>query len=214
MEIELKNVDVAFGKHRVLTHLGLKLETGERVAIVGRSGSGKSTLVRVTLGLLHLNAGSVEVGGRPLQAGEVVSPRDVGYVPQQGGLFSHLSIRKNFELVHLNFPVEDFSKKAEELLDLVQLPRRVMQLTPRELSGGQKQRAVLARALLTQPAILILDEPFSALDTETKNGLRSDIAALLKDQGQTLLLITHDDEDADQLTEHRYRLKEGHLVRQ
>lgn len=192
--------------------LAVHLETRARsVAIVGPSGAGKSTLLRVLAGVESRARGRLTVDGRSWlepDRGIVVPPwlRRVGWVPQEVLLFPHLSVRQN--LAYAGAP-EDRVRETAALLQVEPLLDR----RPRRLSGGERQRVALGRALLSAPRLLLLDEPFSALDRPLRARLSRTVKELAEERGIPLVLVSHDEEDATVLAEERWHLAEGELSR-
>ncbi|MEA2356343.1 MAG: iron(III) transport system ATP-binding protein [Solirubrobacteraceae bacterium] len=194
--IQVEDLHKAYGDHPVLTGLSLEVPTGSFVAVLGASGSGKTTLLRVLAGFEGADRGTVSLGGNVVDDGSrraAPEHRRVGYVPQEGALFPHLSVAAN---VAFGLPR---SRRGTawigELLELVGLgglDRR----RPHELSGGQQQRVALARALAIDPAIVLLDEPFAALDPELRATTRAEVKAALAAVGATSVLVTHDQDEA------------------
>jgi iron(III) transport system ATP-binding protein len=184
-----------FGAEPVLHGVTFEVPDGSFTAILGPSGSGKTTLLRVLAGFTRADAGTIAIGGRLVDGpGRHVDPaaRRVGYVPQEGSLFPHLDVRAN---VGFGVPRAKRRERVAELLDLTgmsDLARRY----PHELSGGQQQRVALARALAPQPALVLLDEPFSALDASLRADVRQDVARILGETGTTAILVTHDQDEA------------------
>ncbi|WP_030176471.1 ABC transporter ATP-binding protein [Spirillospora albida] len=196
-DLRIEGLTKAYGPDAtVLDGLDLTVPSGSLAAVLGPSGCGKTTLLRVVAGFLRADAGTVTVGGRVLTGpGTHVPPerRRVGIVPQEGALFPHLSVARN-----VAFGLTDRStrrRRAEEMLDLVGLSGYGDRM-PHELSGGQQQRIALARALAPEPALVLLDEPFNALDSALRAGVRADVRAALRAIGATALLVTHDQQEA------------------
>jgi iron(III) transport system ATP-binding protein len=183
---------------KVLDGAELTVPEGELAALLGPSGCGKTTLLRIVAGFLTPDSGEVAVGGRTVAGPGVRVPperRGVGIVAQEGALFPHLSVARNVAFgLHGASRAERRSRTAE-LLELVGLAAYGERM-PHELSGGQQQRVALARALAPRPSLVLLDEPFSALDSGLRAGLRSDVRAVLRAAGATALLVTHDREEA------------------
>jgi iron(III) transport system ATP-binding protein len=194
--VSIRSISKSYGSVAVLHDLSLDIDTGAFAAILGVSGSGKSTLLRLLAGFDAIDAGTIEVGGATVDDGVRCAPpnhRRVGYVPQEGALFPHLDVRANiaFGLARS----QRHGPRVDELVELVGiggLERR----RPHELSGGQQQRVALARALATKPDVVLLDEPFAALDPELRASMRAEVRATLKALGTTTLLVTHDQEEA------------------
>lgn len=185
---------------------------GSITSLLGPSGSGKSTLLRLIAGLEEPEAGKVTIGDRDCTR---ISPRDrnVGFVFQSYALFRHMSIFDNiaFGMKIRKVPKADRKARVEELLHLVQLPG-LGERYPAQLSGGQRQRVALARALATDPKVLLLDEPFGALDTQVRIELRQWLLGFQEKTGVTTLLVTHDQEEAFELSQHVVLLHEGKVA--
>ncbi|MEV8596123.1 ABC transporter ATP-binding protein [Streptomyces sp. NPDC052012] len=183
---------------RVLDGLDLTVPGGALAAVLGPSGCGKTTLLRIIAGFLRADAGSVSLGGRVLTGPGVHLPperRRIGIVPQEGALFPHLSVARNvaFGLTGLDRTAR--LRRTEEMLELVGLADYGERM-PHELSGGQQQRIALARALAPRPALVLLDEPFNALDSALRAGVRADVRTALHLSGATAVLVTHDQQEA------------------
>lgn len=198
----------------VLEHVDLRVEPASLTAVLGLSGCGKTTLLRVIAGFERAERGRVTLGGRTLDDGHAyVAPeqRGIGYVPQEGALFPHLSVAAN---VGFGLPRRERRGAAvDQLLAMVgieQLARRL----PHELSGGEQQRVALARALARRPAALLLDEPFSSLDASLRELVREEVHALLREQGITTVLVTHDQEEALSIADEVAVLRDGRIVQQ
>jgi iron(III) transport system ATP-binding protein len=180
----------------VLTGLDLDVESGRLVALLGPSGCGKTTLLRLVAGFERVDAGTVDVGGRRVEGGGVhVAPerRRVGIVPQEGALFPHLSVRDN---VGFGLPrPQRRGTRVDEVLELVGLAGMGHRM-PHELSGGQQQRVAVARALAPEPSLVLLDEPFSALDAGLRSQVRAEVRASLRTAGASAVLVTHDQQEA------------------
>jgi len=194
--LRLTGLRKSFGETRVLDGLDLHVRDGI-TAVLGPSGCGKTTLLRLVAGFLEPDAGTITIGdrvvageGRPVPA----RGRRVGYVPQEGALFPHLDVTAN---VGFGLPrgARD-GDRVREVLDLVELPSSVSHRFPHELSGGQQQRVALARALAPQPALVLLDEPFSSLDAGLREETGRAVARALRASGATALLVTHDQGEA------------------
>ncbi|MEA2395864.1 MAG: iron(III) transport system ATP-binding protein [Solirubrobacteraceae bacterium] len=210
--LSVRGVAKAFGAHPVLEGLDLDVPAGGFMAVLGPSGCGKTTLLRLIAGFEHVDAGAIAVEGREVSSPRVhVAPerRGVGFVPQEGALFPHLDAAAN---IAFGLPrAERRGARVHELLELVGLAglgaRRV-----HELSGGQQQRVALARALAPEPGMVLLDEPFSALDPALRASLRADVQAALRAAGTTALLVTHDQVEALSLADQVGILRDGRLV--
>lgn len=196
--LELLNISKRYENERVLDELNLSVMPAGRTAIVGPSGSGKTTLLRIIAGFEAPDTGKVVMQGKTLFDSNTHIPahlRRIGYVPQEGALFPHLTVEKNITY-GLNGSLSENRKRVAELMELVSLDVRLATHWPHEISGGQQQRVALARALAQQPALMLLDEPFSALDTGLRASTRKATAALLEQAGVASILVTHDQNEA------------------
>ena len=193
--IVLDQVSKTYGGRTVLAPTSLTVARGRFVALVGGSGAGKTTLLKLMNGLSTPSAGRVLVEG-----GDIASRpgpelrRGIGYVFQEVGLFPHLTVGQNVGVTPtlLGWPRDEIAARVEELLDLAALPREVAGRAPSQLSGGQRQRVGVARALAARPSILLMDEPFGALDPVTRASLADDVRALHERLGLTTVMVTHD----------------------
>ncbi len=215
-ELEIQQVSKQFpdGTY-ALQNIDWYVEQGETMAIIGESGSGKTTLLRLLNRLIGPTTGQVFVQGYPVINQDPISlRRRLGYIPQDGGLFPHWTIRHNVCLVPqlLEWPIEQQEKRLNTLLPLVNLdPAQIADRYPIELSGGQRQRVAVARALAADPPIVLLDEPFSALDPITRRELHEQFLALKNRLQKTMVLITHDTSEAFRLGDRITVLKDGHI---
>jgi iron(III) transport system ATP-binding protein len=179
----------------VLDNLDLAVPRGALVALLGPSGCGKTTLLRIVAGFLRADAGTVAVGGQVVSAPGIHLPperRRIGIVPQEGALFPHLDVAHN---VAFGIDRTERNERIAEMLELVGLAGHGDRM-PHELSGGQQQRIALARALAPRPQVVLLDEPFNALDTTLRAGVRADVRNALRATGATSILVTHDQQEA------------------
>jgi len=206
----LEAVSKRLGSTGVLEGLDLAVPAATITAVLGASGSGKTTLLRVIAGLERVDAGRVSLAGRVVDDGRGfvdARHRRVGYVPQDAALFPHLSVRAN-----IVFGVRgDKAEIANELLELIGLAG-LGDRHPHELSGGQQQRVALARALAIRPALVLLDEPFGALDAALRVDLRRDVAGVLARTGTAAVLVTHDQEEALALADRVALLDGGRII--
>jgi iron(III) transport system ATP-binding protein len=196
--LDIQSVTKTYGAMRALGGVNLNVPVGSRTAIVGPSGSGKTTLLRIIAGFEVPDTGRVSMGGQVLAEGSNAVPahrRGIGFVPQDGALFPHLNVADNigFGLAR-NDPGRQ--QRIAELMDMVSLDKVMLTRRPHELSGGQQQRVALARALALRPKLMLLDEPFSALDTGLRAATRKAVAQLLTSAGITSILVTHDQAEA------------------
>jgi osmoprotectant transport system ATP-binding protein len=199
----------------VLDDLTLAVEPGEVVALLGRSGAGKSTVLRLVNRMLLPTRGQVLVDGRDTREWDpILLRRRIGYVLQEGGLFPHMTIAGNVGVVPRleGWQPADIDTRVQEMLALVGLPpERFGQRWPDELSGGQRQRVGVARALAVDPPVLLMDEPFGALDPITRAELQQETARLQDRLHKTILLVTHDVEEALLLSNRICILEDGRL---
>jgi|SRR5579872_2576153 len=198
--------DVGFryaGRQPVIDHLNLVVESGETIALVGRSGAGKTTVLKLVNRLLLPTAGAVVVEGRDTRVWNGIQlRRRIGYVFQDVGLFPHMSVEDNISVVPRleQWAPERARARAYELLDLVGLPpASYARRFPSELSGGQRQRVGLARALAVNPPVLLMDEPFGALDPLTRTEVRGEFAGIQRQLQTTVIIVTHDMAEASVL---------------
>src|ERR1700744_6164843 len=195
-----------------------RVERGELLAIVGGSGSGKTTLLRLTNRLIELDSGSITIDGEDVRNGDPVAlRRRIGYVFQSGGVFPHMSVAANIGITpRLEGEREaEIAPRVDELLDLVRLDRATFRdRLPHELSGGQRQRVGVARALAARPNIVLMDEPFGALDPLTRDALGDDYRALHGKLGLTTVMITHDMTEAILLADRIAVMRSGKLLAQ
>lgn len=202
--------------HEALGGVTLEVRRGEFLAILGTSGSGKTTLLRLVNRLIDPTAGEVVVGGRPTTAWDPIAlRRSMGYVIQEAGLMPHLSILANVGLVPRlkGAGPKDRDASAARCLGLVGLdPDQVGGRFPHELSGGQRQRVGVARALAADPAMILMDEPFGALDPITRREVQDEFRALQRRLGQTVILVTHDLREACRMADRLALVDRGRLV--
>jgi sulfate/thiosulfate transport system ATP-binding protein len=211
MSIGIRGVGKRFGDFVALDDITLEVETGSLTALLGPSGSGKSTLLRIVAGLEQPDAGTVhlddaDVTARPPQA------RGVGFVFQHYAAFKHMTVRKNiaFGLEIRRRPKGEIKERVDELLRLVQL-HGLADRYPAQLSGGQRQRMALARALAVEPSVLLLDEPFGALDARVRKELRHWLRRLHDEQHVTTVIVTHDQEEAMDIADQIALIHEGRI---
>ncbi len=198
----------------VLRGVNLSVPAGSLSAVLGLSGCGKTTLLRAIAGFERAQRGRIQLGARTLDDGHSYVPperRGIGYVPQEGALFPNLSVQANvaFGLSR----AERRTNVVQELLEMVGLLALARRF-PHQLSGGEQQRVALARALARQPEVLLLDEPFSSLDASLRATVREEVSALLRRQGATTVLVTHDQEEALSLADSVAVLRDGVIVQQ
>ena len=195
----------------------LLLPTGKTTVLIGPSGCGKSTLLRLMVGLVQPETGHVLFHGEPMTAeGARLVRREIGFVVQDGGLFPHLTARGNAVLMarHLGRGREWIEGRLAELVDLTKFPADRLDAYPAQLSGGQRQRVSLMRALMLDPALLLLDEPLGALDPLIRSDLQADLKRIFATLGKTVVLVTHDLGEAGFLGDLLVLLREGRIVQQ
>ncbi len=210
--LELRGIACTLGGRPVLRGISLELEAGETVMLLGRSGSGKTTLLRTVNGLIRPNAGDILFEGSSTSAQDPIRlRRRMGYVIQDAGLFPHWTVEANIGLVPglEGWPADRIAQRTRELLRAVELPEELLSRYPRQLSGGQKQRVGIARALAADPPLLLLDEPFAALDPITRFDLQRQFLELRRASRQSALFVTHDVREALLLGTRIALLKDG-----
>ena len=211
-------VTKSFGPLRAVDALSLDIAEGEFLAIVGRSGSGKTTLLRLANRLIEADGGSITVEGEDVRNIDPVAlRRRIGYVFQSGGLFPHLSVADNIGITPklLGAPAAEIAVRVDELIELMQLDHASHRdRLPEALSGGQRQRVGVARALAAKPRIMLMDEPFGALDPITRDALGEDFRKLHSKLGLTSVMITHDMTEAILLADRIAVMRGGRLIAQ
>jgi osmoprotectant transport system ATP-binding protein len=200
----------------IIDDVSLEVPRGSTLVLLGRSGSGKTTLLKLINGMHWPSKGDVLVEGRATREWDAIQlRRGIGYVIQEAGLFPHFSVAENVGLVPglENWPKEKIAVRVKEMLQLVGLePGEFLRRRPRELSGGQRQRVGVARALAADPPILLMDEPFGALDPVTRAELQREFQALVRRLGKTIVFVTHDLREALLLASHIVLLEKGRAV--
>jgi len=195
--------------------LTFQVAANQVTALVGPSGCGKSTVLRLAAGLLAPSSGAVSVAGECLTAANVVAlRRRLGYVLQEGGLFPHLTAADNVTLMarYLRWDAARIDKRLQELLELVQLPREYLARYPGQLSGGERQRVSLARSLMLDPDLLLLDEPLGALDPVVRHDLQRELRGLIRRLGKAVLFVTHDVAEAGYIADDLIVMRAGRFV--
>lgn len=211
--LEIINLSHAYSKNEnSITGINLDIQEGERVSILGPSGCGKSTLLRLIAGLEKPSQGEIKIKGIKASSRENLLPpekRNVGLVVQDKALFPHLSVYSNICFgIKKNKTKDDI---ASELLTLFKI-ENLKSKYPHEISGGEQQRVALARSLATNPDLLMLDEPFSALDKDLKETLYSEISLVFSERKTTILLVTHDQKEAELMTERQIMMEKGSFL--
>jgi len=200
----------------IISGVSLEVPRGSTLVLLGRSGSGKTTLLKLINGMHWPSQGEVRVEGRTTREWDAIRlRRGIGYVIQEAGLFPHFTVAENVALVPglENWPKEKIAARVKEMLQLVGLePAEYAQRRPRELSGGQRQRVGVARALAADPPILLMDEPFGALDPVTRAELQREFQALARRLAKTIVFVTHDLREALLLASQIILLERGRIV--
>ena len=214
--IRLEHVTKSFGRYKALDDVSIVVEEGEFLTVIGRSGCGKTTMLRMINGLQKPDSGKVYAAGEDVGEADLIRlRRKIGYVIQNKGLFPHMTVEKNIIYVPVISGQKDKRqnrKLAEELIGLVGLEREMLDRYPEELSGGQQQRVGIARALASRPKLLLMDEPFGALDEITKRAMQNELLALQKKLGMTVVFITHDIREAMKLGDRVLVMEQGKIA--
>ena len=214
--IRLEHVTKSFGRYKALDDVSIVVEEGEFLTVIGRSGCGKTTMLRMINGLQKPDSGKVYAAGEDVGEADLIRlRRKIGYVIQNKGLFPHMTVEKNIIYVPVISGQKDKRqnrKLAEELIGLVGLEREMLDRYPEELSGGQQQRVGIARALASRPKLLLMDEPFGALDEITKRAMQNELLALQKKLGRTVVFITHDIREAMKLGDRVLVMEQGKIA--
>ena len=209
--LKIENLNLSFKDQEVLKNINLSLDLGERVSILGESGSGKSSLLRCIAGFENINKGKISLKNEIVSSETFMLPtekRGVGMVVQEKALFPHLTVKKN-----ILFGIESNSNKNEIVSELAELFKieKLLDKLPGQISGGEQQRVAFARSLAPSPSLLMLDEPFSALDDKLKQELYYELDKIFEKQELSILLVTHDREEAQILTSRSLKLSQGSL---
>jgi iron(III) transport system ATP-binding protein len=214
--LDINGLAKSFNDHTVLDHIDLQVPPGSTTAVVGSSGCGKTTLLRLVAGFETPDEGTIAISGRAVASSQrSVAPhkRSVGYVAQDGALFPHLTVGQNIAYgLTGSSRSSGVRDRVAELLETVSLDTSYASRRPHQLSGGQQQRVALARALARKPELMLLDEPFSALDTGLRASTRKAVAQLLADAGVTTLLVTHDQEEALSIADQIAVMRDGRFT--
>ncbi|TWD92305.1 osmoprotectant transport system ATP-binding protein [Neobacillus bataviensis] len=214
--IEFKNIVKKYRTKTIINPFSLKIDAGQLVVFIGPSGCGKTTLLKMINKLIQPSAGQIFVNGNDITTMNPIElRRNIGYVIQNTGLFPHMSIKENLELIP-KLKGEDpasIEKKTNELLELVGLePKEYLHRYPKELSGGQQQRIGVARAFSTNSDIILMDEPFSALDPVTRSSLQDELFQMQKELNKTIIFVTHDMDEAIKIADKICILKDGDIL--
>ena len=210
--IRFENVSMSYGEHEVLKNLNLHIREGQLVVLIGPSGCGKTTTLQLINRLLLPTSGKIYIGGKDVSNVDAVQlRRSVGYVIQEIGLFPHMTIKQNIEIVPklLKWSEKQREERSAELLKLVGMDESYLSRYPAKLSGGQQQRIGLLRALAAEPPIILMDEPFGALDPITRESLQDEILSLQKKLHKTIVFVTHDMDEAIKIADVIVLMKDG-----
>ena len=215
--LTLQDVSKRYGQTSVLGRTSLSAEEGLTTVLIGPSGCGKSTILRLIVGLTAPDSGHISFADQQIVSSNIAQLRSrIGYVIQEGGLFPHLTARDNVLLMarYLKKPAAETEPRLNELCELTQLDRAVLERYPAELSGGQRQRIGLMRALMLCPTLLLLDEPLGALDPLVRYALQRDLKEIFQRLKQTTLIVTHDLAEAAYLGDTIILMNAGEIVQQ
>lgn len=214
--IRFENVSKSYKKNQVLTDLSFSVKKSDFVVFIGPSGCGKTTLLKMINKIIKPTAGKIYINGKDIdEMDEIAMRRNMGYVIQSVGLFPHMTIRENIELIPklTHRTAEEITEKSLELMDLIGLdPKKYLDRYPTQLSGGQQQRIGVARAFAIDPDIILMDEPFSALDPITRGQLQDELAALQVKFKKTFAFVTHDMGEAIKLADKICIMNGGKIV--
>lgn len=212
--VSLKNVTKKFGNNQVLSGIDMNVEKGEFVTLLGPSGCGKSTILRILAGLTDETTGSIFIDGKDMSN---VAPKDrqVGMVFQSYALFPNLTVKDNvgFGLAMQKVSKQEIEKRVDEILKIVHLSDK-KDAYPAQLSGGQQQRVALARSIVVRPKVLLLDEPLSALDAQIRKSLQTDLRNIQKEIEMTMILVTHDQEEAMVVSDNIFLMNKGLIAQE
>ena len=195
--------------------MNMHINEGEFIVFIGPSGCGKTTTMKMINRLVKPSEGKILINGENVMEKNIVQlRRSIGYVIQQIGLFPHMTIRENITLVPrlMKKPIEERNKRAEELINLVNMPKEFLDRYPHELSGGQQQRIGVLRALAANPPLILMDEPFGALDPITRDSLQAEFKHLQRELGKTIIFVTHDMDEAIKLADRIVIMRDGKIV--
>lgn len=213
--IQFINVSKAYKEHNVIENINLKINKGELVVLIGPSGCGKTTILKMINRLIEPSNGQIKINGTDIEAQDPIElRRNIGYVIQQTGLFIHMTVRENIEIIPrlAKMPVSEIVDRTVKLMETVGLPEEFLDRYPNHLSGGQQQRVGVARAFAMNPDIILMDEPFSALDPLTRSQLQDELVSLQSKLHKTIVFVTHDMDEAVKIADRICILQGGHIL--
>jgi osmoprotectant transport system ATP-binding protein len=214
--IVFENVTKSFKDHQVLSNISFQIKKGDLVAFIGESGCGKTTTLKMINRLVKPTSGRILINGDSIETKDIIElRRSMGYVIQQTGLFPHMTVKENIEIIPRSEKrdADQINKKTLELMEMVGLdPEEFSDRYPTELSGGQQQRVGVARAFATDPEIILMDEPFSALDPITRSGLQDEVLNLQSQFKKTIVFVTHDMDEAIKIADKICIMKDGVIL--
>ncbi len=213
--VELNKISKSYGDQTVIDNISLSLQANLTTALVGESGSGKSTILQIINGIVVPEAGQILLNGESMDYRQIAKiRRTMGYAVQGAGLFPHMNVKKNVTLMAQleKWSPAKIDERYRYLFDLLELPLDFSDRYPHSLSGGQQQRVSLCRAMMLNPPLMLLDEPFSALDPITRSAIHDEFIHLQNAESRSILLVTHDMSEAVKLAQYLVILKEGKIV--
>lgn len=213
--IQFINVSKAYKEHNVIENINLEINKGELVVLIGPSGCGKTTILKMINRLIEPSDGQIKINGTDIEAQDPIElRRNIGYVIQQTGLFIHMTVRENIEIIPrlAKMPVSEIVDRTVKLMETVGLPEEFLDRYPNHLSGGQQQRVGVARAFAMNPDIILMDEPFSALDPFTRSQLQDELVSLQSKLHKTIVFVTHDMDEAVKIADRICILQGGHIL--
>lgn len=213
--IQFINVSKAYKEHNVIENINLEINKGELVVLIGPSGCGKTTILKMINRLIEPSDGQIKINGTDIEAQDPIElRRNIGYVIQQTGLFIHMTVRENIEIIPrlTKMPVSEIVDRTVKLMETVGLPEEFLDRYPNHLSGGQQQRVGVARAFAMNPDIILMDEPFSALDPLTRSQLQDELVSLQSKLHKTIVFVTHDMDEAVKIADRICILQGGRIL--
>lgn len=214
--IQFQNINKTYGQQVIIKDISLTIDQGELVVLIGLSGSGKTTLLKMINRLIKPTSGAILIDGEDISQKDIIAlRRNIGYVIQQTGLFPHMTVRENIEIIPklLKMDSKQVIDKSNELMAMIGLdPEHYLDRYPTQLSGGQQQRIGVARAFATDPDIILMDEPFSALDPITRSQLQDELIELQSKLKKTIAFVTHDMDEAVKIADKICLLNKGKII--